>query len=190
MVTAIYAARNIAGAELDVWGVNVEEEYHEERREEDGAGAQDGDTAAAAAATATAAGGAAARRLASPGGRAVPMPLSPRDELAELVRSAFARYDAVALGGAVGAVLGLGVFLATAILLLRGGETVGPNLALLGQYFLGYQVSWTGGLVGMVEAALGGFAFGWFLATAINKLVAWHETTYKRQAQMDKLLEP
>ena len=28
MVTAIYAARNIAGAEYDVWVVNVEEEYH------------------------------------------------------------------------------------------------------------------------------------------------------------------
>ncbi len=184
MVTAIYAARNIAGAELDVWGVNVEEEYHEERREDD-TEAGEGRAAAAAAGRAAASG-----RLAAPGGRAVPMPLSPRDELAELVRSAFARYDAVALGGAVGAVLGVGVFLATAILLLRGGDTVGPNLALLGQYFLGYQVSWTGGLVGMVEAALGGFAFGWLLATAINKLVAWHETTYKRQAQMDKLLEP
>lgn len=35
MVTAVYAARNIGGADLDVWDVNVEEEYHEEVRDQD-----------------------------------------------------------------------------------------------------------------------------------------------------------
>ena len=35
MVTAVYAARNIGGADLDVWGVNVEEDYHEEVRGQD-----------------------------------------------------------------------------------------------------------------------------------------------------------
>jgi len=32
MVTAVYAARNITGADYDVWDVNVEDEYHEESR--------------------------------------------------------------------------------------------------------------------------------------------------------------
>jgi protoporphyrinogen oxidase len=32
MVTAVYAARNITGADYDVWDVNVEEEYHEESK--------------------------------------------------------------------------------------------------------------------------------------------------------------
>ncbi|MBC7361872.1 MAG: NAD(P)/FAD-dependent oxidoreductase [Candidatus Aminicenantes bacterium] len=31
MMMGIYAARNIMGAELDVWDINVEEEYHEEK---------------------------------------------------------------------------------------------------------------------------------------------------------------
>jgi hypothetical protein len=34
MVTAVYAARNIGGADLDVWDVNVEDEYHEEVRDQ------------------------------------------------------------------------------------------------------------------------------------------------------------
>ncbi len=29
MLTAIYAARNVAGAEFDVWDVNLEPDYHE-----------------------------------------------------------------------------------------------------------------------------------------------------------------
>lgn len=32
MLTGVFAARNIAGARYDVWGVNVEQEYHEETR--------------------------------------------------------------------------------------------------------------------------------------------------------------
>ena len=30
MLTGIYAARNICGADFDLWDVNVEGEYHEE----------------------------------------------------------------------------------------------------------------------------------------------------------------
>jgi len=30
MLSAMFAARNILGAELDVWDVNVERSYHEE----------------------------------------------------------------------------------------------------------------------------------------------------------------
>ena len=38
MVTAVYAARNITGADYDVWDVNVEEEYHEESRSDEATG--------------------------------------------------------------------------------------------------------------------------------------------------------
>src|SRR5690242_5619180 len=33
MITALYAARNICGAEYDLWAVNTEPEYHEEKEE-------------------------------------------------------------------------------------------------------------------------------------------------------------
>ena len=155
MVTAIYAAQNIAGAQHDIWDVNVEAEYHEEVRD-----------------------------------RAVPAPLSREDEFAREVRAAFARYDPVALGVAVGTILGVGLFLATALLLLRGGDPLGPNLALLGQYIVGFEVTWGGAVLGMVEAGLGGFVFGWLLARTINAAVGWHEAVYIRNVEMSRILEP
>lgn len=33
MITAMYAVRNIYGADYDLWAVNVDAEYHEEIRE-------------------------------------------------------------------------------------------------------------------------------------------------------------
>ena len=36
MVTGIYAARNVAGAQHDVWSVNTERSYYEEQRVEPG----------------------------------------------------------------------------------------------------------------------------------------------------------
>jgi protoporphyrinogen oxidase len=42
MVTAVYAARNITGADYDVWDVNVEEEYHEESSGKSGGGGERG----------------------------------------------------------------------------------------------------------------------------------------------------
>jgi protoporphyrinogen oxidase len=76
--------------------------------------------------------------------------------------------DPVAMGVAVGTMCGTLLFLATVILLLRGGPVVGPNLALLGQLLPGYHVSLRGSLVGLgYGAALGGFA-GWAFARLRN----------------------
>ncbi len=148
MVTAVYAARNVAAgrADYDVWGVNVEDEYHEEVRETAAAGGE---------------------RLV-PGRAEV-------QSLDDMIRDAFSRYDPVALGGAVGVVLSVGLFLATSVLLLRGGSLVGENLSVLSNYFLGYSVSWIGAVVGGLEAGLGGFAFGWVLARLINGVIAAEE---------------
>jgi len=52
----------------------------------------------------------------------------------QLVIQAFAKVDTVALGLASGLIGAVGIFLATLILLIKGGDPVGPNLALLGQY--------------------------------------------------------
>jgi hypothetical protein len=93
----------------------------------------------------------------------------------EWIQQAFGRYDPVALGVALGTVLGLGLFLATAVLLLVGGEPVGPNLALLRSYFPGFEVTWRGASIGLLEAAAGGFGFGYALAWLINVVVAREE---------------
>ncbi len=107
----------------------------------------------------------------------------------DLVREAFAPYDAVALGVAVGAVMAAGLAAATIVLLL-GGEPHGPNLSLLGNYFLGYQVSWGGLAVGTTEAALAGFGLGWAIARVINLLVRGYELSVRRQLQLAEVFDP
>ena len=59
-----------------------------------------------------------------------------------------------------GIVCGAVLFAMTAWLLLKGGEQVGPRLALLGQYLPGYTVSWPGSLVGLFYGLLLGFVIG------------------------------
>jgi len=60
----------------------------------------------------------------------------------ELIIQAFARLDKMALGVSCGMTAGVLVFVATAVLILKGGSTIGPHLDLLNQYFIGYAVSW------------------------------------------------
>jgi len=55
-------------------------------------------------------------------------------------------------------VAGLGVFVATNWLLVKGGRPVGPHLALLSQFFLGYRVTFAGSLIGFAWAFGCGFA--------------------------------
>ena len=67
-------------------------------------------------------------------------------------------------------VLGSGLFLATAWLVVKGGPTVGPTLGLLSAYYPGYSVTWAGAFVGFVYGALTGAALGWCVATLYNFL--------------------
>jgi len=89
----------------------------------------------------------------------------------ELLLKAFAKFDKIALGTAVGLCFGSVVFLITALLILKGGEQVGPNLELLGQFFIGYEVTWGGGFVGLIYGFVVGFVFGFFLAALRNGFV-------------------
>lgn len=76
----------------------------------------------------------------------------------------FARLDKLAFGIAVGSVAGLLVFLATVWLVVKGGDVVGPNLSLLGQYSLGYAVTVKGAFIGFGYASVWGFLSGWLFA--------------------------
>jgi hypothetical protein len=59
-------------------------------------------------------------------------PASPLDET--LLVKAFARVEAIAMGAALGLLLGLVIATATIILVAKGGDPLAPNLRLLGQY--------------------------------------------------------
>ncbi|SRR5260370_37441916 len=90
----------------------------------------------------------------------------------ELLIQALAKLDKVALGLAAGLLGGLALFLTTIILLIKGGNPVGPNLSLLGQYFIGYTVTWKGSLVGLIYGGVFGFILGWSIAFLRNLFVA------------------
>ncbi|HYD50934.1 MAG TPA: hypothetical protein VEB21_21435 [Terriglobales bacterium] len=68
---------------------------------------------------------------------------------------------------------GIGLFLMTVWLVLKGGPEVGPHLSLLGQYFYGYSVSWAGSIVGLCYGALVGAVVGWTIGTVYNLVLGW-----------------
>lgn len=81
------------------------------------------------------------------------------------------RINARAWGIAFGLTLGLGLFVATNVLLLKGGDVVGPNLALLGVYLPGYSVTFIGSLIGFVYMFVIGYGFGRVVGEVYNRIV-------------------
>ena len=73
--------------------------------------------------------------------------------------------NAKVVGLAFGVILGLGIFVATNWLVIKGGERVGPHLILLSQYFIGYKVTFAGSLIGA--------AYGFALGTICGALIGW-----------------
>jgi hypothetical protein len=90
-----------------------------------------------------------------------------RNESAEL-RRAVARLRSSVMAITFGLAGATGMFVATALLLVRGGEDVGAHLVLLNNYFPGYSVSWLGGLIGSFYGALVGGTSGWILSRVYN----------------------
>lgn len=158
MLTAVYAARNIAGEQNDVWSVNTEMEYHEESKVSGTAGAT-GDRLTPAQVSAPA--------------------MTPDD----VIDAVFARIDPVALGVALSVVSALTLFMATAALLLKGGRRVGATLNLLGHYLIGFEVTWAGAMIGAVEAGIGGFVIGYLFAWTRNWCLAAYAYLARRRIE-------
>jgi protoporphyrinogen oxidase len=104
-----------------------------------------------------------------------------------IVMATFTRMDKTAFGCAVGTVSGLALFLATAWLVIKGGDVVGPTLNLLSQYFPGYSVSWFGTVIGLLYGALCGFAFGWATSALRNFFMAFYVFRVKKIAELRSL---
>lgn len=162
MVTAIYAAQNIDGENNDIWNVNVDQSYHEEvEKSENKKNVHDSD-------------------------RLTPKPAS--FNVDTFIKSAFAKYDAIALGISIGIICGVGLFLATSILLINGGPNIGQNLALIANYFIGYKVTWAGAIIGFVQASIGGFVFGYVTAKLINIVIGIYEKLLFRSIELNRTL--
>ena len=159
MLTGVYAARNLMGENHDVWSVNTEMEYHEEQK----------------------------IAHSFVGDRAVPKQVQAKPQMSpqEIIEKVFARLDPLALGISVGLVSGLGIFLTTAALLLKGGPVVGPNLSLLGHYLPGFEVTWAGAFLGWFEAGIGGFVLGNLIAETRNWGLKAYAHLVKRRAETE-----
>lgn len=92
------------------------------------------------------------------------------DREEELLKQAVKRLNVKLLGTVFGFVLGFGLFLATNILIIKGGTVVGPHLALLNQFFPGYRVSFLGSLIGFVYGFGTGFLMGALLGVVYNQI--------------------
>ena len=79
--------------------------------------------------------------------------------------------NARAWGIAAGLLLGFALFLATNILVLKGGPNAGQHLKLIRVFFPGYSVSFVGSLIGFVYAFVVGYALGRLIGGAYNWLV-------------------
>lgn len=103
------------------------------------------------------------------------------DRLAEIVLTRLARFNATVQGLVYGTLLGGAIFLATNWLILKGGDQVGPHLALLGQFFIGYQVTFVGSLIGFGYGFTAGFIAGYLVALLYNWFGA------RRQERRDRV---
>ena len=171
MLTAMMAVDNIIAGRTDksnLWEVNTEMEYHEETRVKTSFAKPEVAEAEPTLVTTT-------------GDRQVPRRLTPE----ELIEAAFAKLDPVAMGAAVGIVAGVSLFVATIVLLLKGGPVVGPTLALLNNVLLGFSVTLPGALIGLVEACLGGFILGYLFAWLRNVGIDAYAWLLQRRAMVE-----
>jgi len=104
----------------------------------------------------------------------------PDNSSADIVLTRLARFNATVQGLVSGLLLGGAVFLATNWLIVKGGRPVGPHLALLGQYFIGYRVSFVGSLIGFGYGFIVGFVAGYLVAWLYNWFGAKRERRRER----------
>lgn len=94
--------------------------------------------------------------------------LTPQEQ--RILMKTLARANEQGWGIAFGLLFAIGLFLATVILVVKGGENPGPHLSLLRVYFPGYSVTWAGSAIGFVYAFVVGYAIGRTIATLYNRL--------------------
>ena len=99
------------------------------------------------------------------------------------LRRVFPKLDRVALGLSIGTAAGVLLSAATLVLVLKGGEVVGPNLQLLSQIFPGYRVTLWGSLWGLGYGFVAGFFGGWGFALLRNAAVFISAVVIQRRAE-------
>lgn len=83
--------------------------------------------------------------------------------------------DPVLRGVTTGLMAAVGIFIATILLVIKGGPNVGAHLNLLSEYFIGYRVTWLGAFVGAAYGLVTGFISGYLVAVLYNNLSRWQQ---------------
>jgi hypothetical protein len=104
-----------------------------------------------------------------------------KNALEDLVLTRVLRLNATIQGVVAGLVVGIGIFVATNWLVLKGGNPVGPHLALLGQFFIGYEVTFVGSLIGFAYGFATGFLGGYATAKIYNYFARGKEVRSRGQ---------
>lgn len=97
-----------------------------------------------------------------------------QDKEWDVIQSSIASLRASVMAVVFAMVGGVGLFVATAWLLIKGGVYVGKNLSLLSNFFPGYSVTWGGAFVGLIYGAVTGALLGYALAMLYNMLARKH----------------
>jgi hypothetical protein len=88
----------------------------------------------------------------------------------EQIEKAVILLNSKLLGIVLGFLSGVGLFLVTNFLVLKGGPHVGAHLVLLSNFFPGYRVTFLGSLIGFFYAFVVGFLSGVVLGAVYNKV--------------------
>lgn len=99
------------------------------------------------------------------------------DSTDEALLRAVRRIQARVFGLALGLLVGVGLFVATVVLLLKGGDNVGAHLSLLGQFFPGYRVTWPGAFLGLLYGLVVGFGAGWLIGWVYNAVASRRQSS-------------
>ncbi|MEM6826204.1 MAG: hypothetical protein AAF566_13945 [Pseudomonadota bacterium] len=86
----------------------------------------------------------------------------------DAIQQSVASLRASVMAVVFGMVGGVGLFVATAWLLIRGGQNVGETLSLLRHFFPGYSVTWGGAFIGLFYGCLAGGVLGYVMARIYN----------------------
>jgi hypothetical protein len=86
------------------------------------------------------------------------------------LHQAVLRLNARAWGIAFGLLGGLGLFAATIILVIKGGDNIGQHLQLLAIFFPGFRVTTAGAFVGFVYGFVAGYGIGRIIGAVYNRV--------------------
>ena len=81
------------------------------------------------------------------------------------------RLNSITTGLLTGILAGMVIFIATMVLVLKGGYNVGQHLSLLANFFPGYRVTFLGSFIGFGYGFVSGFVAGLVVGRIYNAVV-------------------